>query len=244
MTFMRQFFRVISCSLCFSVAVAQTGTGITYQPPYENQAGTLYIPTDGMFKATLPPSSPAFINTSTSGLTITAGTNGNLILTTAGNGTAYWQTQTATTSVESVTTVAPFSGALGTALYGYGPWIYDSTNGLVWALNPVFGSSATGAATCYLQIQKLTYAGGSTLPVNSAITNAVGDGCAGWGTPIHIRLSKASSTLTMAISLDGGISYQTVATESVGTIAKGGIHLQDAGASLPMTMNVLSLNVQ
>ena len=240
-----------SCAQVAYSSLSGTPAAISVVPPYLEIGTTKYIPTDNMFAATLPPASPTFLNSSLTGLTVqtaTSGspTNGNDEFTSSGVATNWWLSATATTSVESVAVLSALGGAVSGTGYSAGPWIYDSTNGVVWALTNEFVSNTS--ASCPLLLWKWTCSAtcpASTLPVYTASTPYAGPGCAGAGTPLHLKMVKASSTLTFYVSIDGGVFYWPLnTTESVGTIAKGGLLIASTGTTSPITVNLLSLNVQ
>jgi len=205
------------------------GSTVTPAPPYI-EVGTTFYDSDG-YAVTKPPSSPSWVNSVTPA-TVTTGTNGNLILG-ASNTTVYFQEETGSTSSE-VTGRIFTSG--GTAIMG--PWVWDSTNNLIWTLN-VYFSSSTGNAVG-LQWNKYGYSGSGNPSFSASSSAAFGANLV--GSRVHLQLKKVSSTLDFNISLDGGATYQTIYTQSVGTISDGGMVFYAGGGNT--VVSVESVKVQ
>ena len=216
---------------------APTG-GITAAPPYLVIGGNSYIPQDGMYQATLPLSSPTWLNNVTPTST-TNGANGNQIVQNT-SAIGAWESQTATTSVEGVFNCLSAQTTAANQFPDCGVWIYDSTNSKIYALN-AFSVAPTGNNSGYgFQAQTYTYSGSGnpSFSANIVVYGAVSSG----GSPIlHFRLIKSGSTLSFQYSLDGGSTYQTMTTQSVGTISKGGYVIGNGSATF--TENVLSIVV-
>jgi hypothetical protein len=224
-------------------SLSGTPAAISVAPPYLQIGATKYITADNMFAATLPPVSPSYINTSFTGLTFTNATNGNDIFTTTGNGTFWFVTATFSSSVEEVHTLSALGGTAANAGYGAGPWVWDSTNHIVYSMAINWNADSATSTGCVTYLWKFSYSG-SGIPTYNAPTALGGPGCAGAGSPEHLQITKSGSTITYWVSIDGGESYQSLGTQSVGTVTSGGFFFTDGGASKPGTYNLLSLKVQ
>jgi hypothetical protein len=211
-----------------TIGNAPSGSGsATAAPPYIEISTTFYMAND-MYAVTKPPSSPSWINSVAPG-TITTGTNGDLILQTAGTGTTYFQTESGTASVEAEI------NAINQAGNGQdGIWMYDSTNSVIWALMAFYNSG--NVQLCAVEY---TYNGSGNPSFDTDSCN--NGGIFAWGPWAHLRLVKSGSNLLFEISLDGGGYYRTLYTEAVGTLAQGGVVLSDN--SQAMTLDVASLAV-
>ena len=212
--------------------------GITISTPYIVSGGNSYIPQDGMFKAALPPSSPTWLN-SVAPTSVTNGSNGNQIVQTT-SAIAAFASQTATTSVEGVFNTMSAQTAGASQFPDGGIWVYDSTNSKIYVVNQ--GSTAPSGQqsgfNIVAQIWNYSGSGNPSLGSNIVTYNATAFGSTAVA---HFRLIKAGSTLSFQFSLDGGSTYQTITTESVGTLSSGGFVI--SGSSSTFTMNVLSIGV-
>ena len=212
-------------------AGSTTETGDCYigtSPPYFTTGTAKYMAWDG-YPVTAPPTSPSWIN-SVKPSSVATSANGTLVLSDSGSTSVFWQTETATTSVEAeeifVTTAASNN---------FGVWLYDSTNSVIWTL--IANYNAGELQSC---IEEYTYSGSGS-PVFSTDTCKTGYG-GGWGTWAHFKMSVAGGTLSAQISLDGGVTFVTPYTESVGTISAGGVNMYDADTGAQMIVG--SENVQ
>jgi hypothetical protein len=209
-------------------STGSTGSSLVPSPPYWYD-GTHYYTPDA-YQVTLPPTSGtvAWINSVAPG-SVASGTNGNLICGTTGTGTAYFQTLSAAASVEAVFSLQ-FSDVNGNG----GVWLWDQTNGYIYVLLIDVNSQYVVS----LATARYTY-NGSGSPTAGGITHTFGVLTAGVSSLVHLKVVKSGSTILYQISTDGGISYQTLGTQAVGTIAKGGINFYDWGS--PMQFNLFSL---
>jgi hypothetical protein len=193
------------------------GTGVpTVATPYLVIGSTYY--TQSRFMATRPSGTPTWINSVTPG-TVTAGANGDIL--TSGSGT-FWASLTATASVEGEMSIVNLTNtAAGNTISNGGVWLYDSTNGIIWKWYVEISAttpSTSGASA--LAIDKYTYMGTGN-PAYSAtpVVYNFPNGSA----PVHLKIVKASTTLSFYVSMDGGATFAVVGqTESVGTISNGG----------------------
>lgn len=201
---------------CYSSGAGGGSGTFSAAPPYFYDGTHYYVAWDG-YQATKPTSSPTWINSVTPG-TAGAGANGDYIFSGTGS---YWAETAGTTSVE-----ADFS-AVGDAVGqtpDVGIWAWDSSNNIIYvcaARYPTQLTGSTNAYAAYTVMDSYSYNGSGNPAFSSTIfpsgTNqAIGTG---GGNRWHFKLSKAASTLTCAISLDGGGNYTTLATHAVGTIS-------------------------
>ena len=191
---------------CWSSGTASGGGTFSAAPPYYYDGTNYYVAATG-YTATKPTGSPTWINGFTPS-TATAGTNGDYLF--AGTGT-YWQTQTATTSVEAELQIAAFNDSQSGQS---GVWLYDSTNGVIWFWGPGFSNNNPGLPEIVLL--KYTYSGTGN-PAFSAATVF-----SGFSSFVHLKIIKSGGTASFQLSLNGGKNFYTVTTQSVGTIAQGG----------------------
>ena len=98
---------------------------------------------------------------------------------------------------------------------------------MIWTL--IANYNAGELQSC---IEEYTYSGSGS-PVFSTDTCKTGYG-GGWGTWAHFKMSVAGGTLRAQISLDGGVTFVTPYTESVGTISAGGVNMYDADTGAQM----------
>ena len=59
---------------------------------------------------------------------------------------------------------------------------------------------------------------------------------------MHLKIAASGGNVTGYVSLDGGSTYHSIGTHSIGTVAKGGVYFQPYGYN--MELNIMSLNVQ
>jgi len=198
-------------------------------PPYILIGSTYYTPSG--FTATRPSSSPSWINSVAPG-TVTAGTNGDLLIAGSGN---FWASSTATATVEAefYWVTSQNTGSSSTPFAGV--WLYDSTNSIIWAWEVSVQTNAATTGSTTIGLNKYTYSGTGNPAFSAApVTYVLPNGAS----PLHLKISKSGSTLSLLISLDGGGTYFTYGqTESVGTISNGGY--VSVGA---VSMTILSIS--
>lgn len=215
------------------------GGSATAAPPYLEIGSTFYLPQDGMYAVTKPPSSPLWIN-SLAPATITNGTNGDILYTTAGTNTFYWQEQSGSSSVESVLQLISANTGSGAAVGGV--WLWDSTNSLIYTMVEAV-NTGTGAGQS-LEIDSFSYNGSGNPSSGVRVSTIVGT-FNGWASQfVHMKMVKSGSSILFQISPNGGQNFTTVFTQTgIGTIADGGISLLD-GSTFPTAMEVASEVVQ
>lgn len=197
------------------------GTTVTVAAPYVTIGGTKYV------AATLWPFTAFFSGSFLDGQTasLTAGANGSELMSyPGGTNTASWYSVAATTSIEM-----EFQGTTSlnsNASQGYiGVWLCDNTNGKVYDV--VLLGNASPATVWFFASWTLAGCTGtpsaqSTIGQFEVITNGIG----------HVKLAKTGSNLQALVSYDSGQTYtQLGANQSVGTLTKGGILLQQSGAA-------------
>lgn len=199
------------------------GSSVTAAPPYISIGGTKYVAAT-MYLATLPPTSPSFINgvtPSTSG----TGTNGDYFaVTTSPNP---FQTQSATTSVEAEFSIGPYTN-MDKAEAGI--WLWDSTNSFIYDVN-IFANNAQ------VLVDKWSYSGSGNPSLSSVLYQTSFPSSYVY----HFKLSVSAGSLSVFMSMDGGGSYIALpaGTISVGTISSGGFWL---GANSALTVYSLAVN--
>lgn len=202
-------------------------TGLTAIPPYFQLGSNRYLPADGMYQATLP--SLGSWGTIGSTITETTATNGDVLLAQASS-TEGWIT--APTQIASIEGVFNLAGSTGNSFALAGVFVYDSTNSRIYVLVLISESGASIIPPA-LSVYTYTYSGTGSPSYSSNTTPvplAVG--------MTHIKAATVSTTTTFSYSLDGGASYATFATQSVGTIAKVGILVRQS------TIDLMSVVVQ
>jgi hypothetical protein len=211
------------------------GSSATAAPPYLEIGSSYYIPMDGMYQATKPPTSPTWIN-GTAPATVTTGTNGNLILTGSSSGPFFLE-KTGSSSAEA--SLGWFAYNLANSTFpNMGLWAYDSTNSKIYICEEIYNNLT------YLQTQWQTYTySGSGAPTYSATSGGADVGGVGPFGIVHMKLVASGGTLTCQRSLDGGISYQSAisSTISVGTISDLGVYFSPYATQ--DSMNLMSLTV-
>ena len=222
------------------------GTSVTAAPPYVEIGSTFY---DHDFYAVTKPvgfssgctfsSSFTWLNSVTP-TTCTNGTNGNVLIQTTSSIVA-WASESGSSSVECVFNA---TSNMDSGFVGSGCWIYDSTNGKIYVLEPEVDGTGIGSYQMYLAIYTCTSPCTSANPSFSSNALTALPGAYGFGSNAHLKLSVASTTLTAAICLDGGASAcSPLITESVGTITKGGYMINGA-SSVTLTDDIMSILVQ
>jgi len=203
------------------ISASSSGSGPTFSPPYTVSGGNYYLSADNMYQATLPNFSTFSALAHSAGtMTYTANGNGDYKATSS-TSYAFSASSAGTTSIETVfSSVDLTSGGQGLT----GIWVYDSTNSLIYALNNV--DAGPGSKEMYVE----TYSyNGTAAP---SFTGFPFQGTAPTVGLAHYKLSVSGGTLTAAISVNGGESYVTFYTVSVGTIGSLGIVVQGASANI------------
>lgn len=207
------------------------GTTVTAAPPYVTIGGISYD--NDFYAVTKASSSPSWLNSVTPA-SVSAATNGNIIVSTNANAN-YWQTQTATTSVEVVGRGQTLVTSGTTSFPEWGAWLYDSTNGKIYLLAP----GMVGATNTYALCASIWTYSGTGNPAFSSNAACVIGGGTGMSNYAHLKVVKVSSTVHYQISLDGGVTFTDIATQSAGTIAQGG-YMISTSSTAAFTLNVLS----
>jgi hypothetical protein len=213
-------------------------------PPYLSINGRKYVAVT-MFPATAPDlTSFSYIQGTT---TNTTGANGSVLVRNTSTTTPVWYGTTAAASIEAVYCCG--SGLVGTptvAYYEQGVWLWDSTNGFIYAMrtyNIAYeGNQAAGAGNTITNNQiifsKIAYSGSGSL---GSRTNVAYGGAI--VSPVqHLKIFVSAGVLTAGFSQDGGQTFHTLPTQSVGTISKAGICLEGSGDGSEMTLLSLEIN--
>lgn len=220
---------------CYTAA-AGGGSTVVAAPPYIEIGSTFYDP--DMFAVTKPVicASQVFIGT---GPTCTNGTNGNVVLSSTAATTNYWSKISLSSSIDI--DFRQLCAAVGTNNCNGGIWIHDNTNGLVWSLSWQQGNASLSTATLQIGEYNCT----STCPGSVApsfVSSVVYQGAEWFGSSIHLKLSVSGTILSYLVSTDGGATYQTIGTQTVGTIDFGGIAFY-SGLGTIAEINLLSTSV-
>jgi hypothetical protein len=85
-------------------------------------------------------------------------------------------------------------------------------------------------------LKSFTYNGSGNPSFSSNISQTASYSYIGLSGPAHMKVSVAGGTLTCAISLDGGVSFFTIYTHSIGTVASMGWQI-----NLRSYINIFSL---
>jgi hypothetical protein len=191
------------------IKAASGGSGsFSAAPPYYYD-GTHYYVTGTGYEATKPSSTPTWINSVTP--TVTTGTNGDLVFSGTGS---YFSEVSMTSSVEAEFSFqdAQTNSNSGSSAF---LWIWDSTNSLIWT----FESSDNKELPAIL-LNEWNYSGTGNPSFTFNPFTAYAPNC---GTSAcHFRISISGGTATFAVSLNGGVTFTTIITESVGTVNEGG----------------------
>lgn len=202
----------MSVVVAAGVATFSATGSFSAAPPYFTDGTNFFVAGTGL-KATKPSGTPSWIN----GVTPTntaAGANGDFTFSGTQN---VWATTTATTSVEAEFSAASNNTNASSGAPIVGVWVYDTTNSLIY----FFGIVATNGASEF-QFQSWVYAGVGNPVFSSTLTTMFS---VLQGNVTHLKLSKSGGTLTVAVSLDGGATFSTLTTHSIGTIAQAGYGL-------------------
>jgi len=213
---------------------------VSAAPPYLSLSGTKYVAAT-MFPAVIPNFTGwTYLQGTT---TNTTGANGSVLLENHSSTTDAWFGTTASASIEAEFNVGSYdiTSSSSAGFYFAGIYLWDSTNNFLYTLtlynfineNP----GANANTTPILLMGKYSYSG-TTI---GARTTLIDGGVLVWAVP-HLKISVSGGTLTAAYSLDGGQTFHPLATQSVGTISKGGLFIGGNGGAT--TMNALSVNVQ
>jgi len=130
----------------------------------------------------------------------------------------------------------PNSAGFGT---GWSVWVYDSTNSKIYTMGTSLKSTTlpADAATIALQTNTYTYSGSGN-PSFSSTTNTYDFGAYGISEYAHMKIVKVSGSINYQISIDGGATYTTIKTQSVGTLSKCGYSFYSYGGT--DILNVIS----
>ena len=220
-------------------SLSGTPAAITVAPPYLEIGTTYYIPADNMFAATRPPAcaSLVYLNAGTPS-TCANGANGNIEINDAtASTTTWWISASGTASSEAVMSVGSQGVVAGSVYPNVGVWLYDSTNSKVYSISRYYN----GGANSDIQLTSYTY-GGSGTPSSGVNIATFGYGTMESTGKMHLKIAASGGNVTGYVSLDGGSTYHSIGTHSIGTVAKGGVYFQPYGYN--MELNILSLNVQ
>lgn len=206
------------------------GSAITFAPPYLYNGTNYYVAATG-YQATRPPSSPSWINGVAPSVSAASGPNGDYVAVTTD---ANWQTQTCTSSVEAE--FAPLSASASNT-QDFSIWIYDSTNSKIWEFLTTNNSGSGLPGIPQIQLNQWSYSGSG----NPSYTTTADK----WNEPpleaiAHFKISVSGGTATFAASTNGGGSFITFTTQSVGTISQCGFGVVGASSN-PVSMDVYSL---
>ena len=209
------------CGIYAASGTTISGANCGAAPPYFTD-GTHFFDHDG-YTVTKPSASPVWIN-SVNPTSLTAGANGNVVV--VGNaGNHIFQTQTCTTSVEAVMRGATFESMSNNYGGSLGVWVYDSTNSKIYKLQ--IGLTPTSATASYIAaaIDTFTYSGLGNPSFSSQTFYAFGS--YGYSDYVHLRILKSGSNINYQVTLDGGATYFTIATQAVGTLSQCGYSIYE-----------------
>lgn len=201
-------------------------SGFTAAPPYLVSGGVSYVAATG-YQATKPSGSGfSYINSVNPSIAL-AGTNGDYIY--GGTGTTqYFQEQSCSTSIEAEFT----SEANGASASAAGIWMWDSTNSFLYVWQTVGTGSSDGLG---ISLNKFSYSGTGSPSFNSQPFQFATQA----NSPLrHFKLAVSGGTMTVYLSIDGGGNFQTINTQSVGTISECGTSVVSPGV-----IDILSLKV-
>lgn len=200
---------------------APAGSGLTAAPPYLFDGSSSYYHAATGLLCTRPSGSPTYLSGTPTAFT--AGANGNALVDNHTGATSpIFVTINGTTSAEVclqfITTLTDNAGTFAHA----GVWLWDSTNNFIYLFYPSYAAASSNGGRVVWFFQKWTY-NGSGNPTFSSTLNTLDvgyQGSSGWA---HMKLVKASTSITAQVSMDGGATWYTVATAtSIGTLSKGG----------------------
>lgn len=224
-----------SSALCTDTAGNATttsctsGGGATLTPaaPYVQIGSNFYLPVDHFSLATKPVTSGlSFLpfTPQSPGFALTSGTNGDFVVGDTASTGPYYLGQAGTTSIEAV--IAPTQSVAGATQFGL--FLYDAGNSKLYKYNAQNSSSyPSGSASYNGSSAPGTFSNASNiyLPIQSAY---------------HLKLTVAGTTVTFAISTDGGSVFKTLLTTTSGTLAATTLGVWFNA----MTITVLSLSIQ
>jgi hypothetical protein len=189
--------------------------------PYVSINGTKYVAAT-MFPAVLPDfTGYSYAQGATTNVT---GTNGSVNVRNVSSSVIAHYLKTASSSIEAEFLLASnvTTGTGAVAYYQGGIELWDSTNNQLYALQAGTYSGESGEGNNNSPIiifQKIAY-NGSTF--SGSIVNLMYGGSL-TGPVFHFKMSVSGDTLTAQYSMDGGQTWEAMATQSVGTISKAGI---------------------
>jgi hypothetical protein len=196
-----------------------------YLPPYDVRNGVYYIPADGGSTATLP-SLGSWTAIAGTGTITTAANNDVFLVYSTGSQGYFLKSPSGTTSVEIIKKGIDTTSASGPNM---GSWLCDSTNSKIYTW---------GTYTSAIALNIYTFTGSCTTSATVSFSSTSFTTVSGYPglAPTHLKLSVSGTTLTAALSLNGGITFTNMATLTVGTIASEGVF---AGGN--STMDIYSL---
>lgn len=196
-----------------------TGGGVIAAPPYLNAGGNLYISADSMYQATLPSlGSWTWLSTTA---TPSTGPNGDALFSFGTSvSPAFFKHPSAITSIESVVSAAaPLCTAPANGGVNAGVWMWDSTNSKIYYL--ALDQFDTSGVSPTLFVFTYTYTGSGQPTSGANVFNSYF-----WSPLYHLKLTVSSTTLSFLVSLNGGATYSSLLTQTVGTIGGLGIAVQ------------------
>jgi len=218
----------------YNAASGGSGT-FSAAPPYFSDGTHFFSPT--AYTVTKPSGSPSWINSVTPP-TVTAGANGDIVLSST-NSSAFFAQLSGTTSVEAEFRCQGTQTASETNCW---IWAFDTTNSHIFSIN--VGSTQGGnSGGAQIDIVEWNYNGSGNPSFNSTplgLTGSIAQDI------YHFKIVKSGSSLLFQESLNGGITFVTIFTQTgIGTLADLGYGLQAAtsGTNPLVIMDVLSLVV-
>lgn len=216
------------------------GTTVSAAAPYIVIGGTKYV------GATLWPYTALFSGSwlgSGAGYTgsITSGANGSSLITPPSSPTVDIQFYgvSATTSVEAEYNMQSANTAASMCI---GTWVHDTTNSVLYLFGPC--STASTSATNAYYFQSLSYSSGNPGACCSALDHSPSTWPNGLpGSVIHTKMSVSGGTLSCQISGDGGQTFYTADTHSIGTVDLAGVYVsgEKSGQTSKALMIVYSI---
>ena len=149
-----------------------------------------------------------------------------------------WQEQTCSTSIEGVFKAAAFDLTSSNFQSQFGVYVYDSTNSKLFFLGTNF-LQLSSVQTLNTATGTFSYSGtGNPSYVSQQATFPLG--WYGFADYQHLKIVKSGSSISYEVSLDGGATYQTIGTQSVGTISDCGYFIYDGQSGGNTFVNILS----